>query len=125
MKASELRIGNFVHLKGYPAVEFPLSERRALMVLTKGYGVEPIPLTEDWLVRFGFEKKTELNYERDLVRKLVYKSERAVNDKIKIFDFKTGEFSAWNSGYLNTIKHVHQLQNLYFALTGNELLINA
>lgn len=76
--------------------------------------IEPIPLTEEWLLKFGFERTC--NHPK--------------HDWIK------GEFKICydvdNDGYIISelldisipIKYVHQLQNLYFALTGEELTLN-
>lgn len=69
--------------------------------------VSPIPLTEEWLLKFGFEKKRDFFH-------LDYES-------FCIFLDKKGYYTHINCGNLY-IKHVHQLQNLYFALTGKELV---
>ncbi len=69
----------------------------------------PIPLTEEWLIKFGLEKDTETDYRWFLEDWLAYD----VDDNcIRIAD-------SWEFGKL---KYVHQLQNLYFALTGKELI---
>ena len=75
--------------------------------------IKPIPLTEEWLVKFGFENGTT----QDL--KVI------TNATITKNGMREG---VWNL-YLGhnaidvNFKYVHQLQNLYFALTGNELQI--
>ena len=69
---------------------------------------EPIPLTEEWLVKLGFEKLEGWD-------DMYY---------FKIGDFQIYEYNV--SGYEFDdfeIKHVHQLQNLYFALTNEELIL--
>ena len=68
--------------------------------------IHPIPLTEEWLVRFGFELNA--NKYRTNDSKLICH---------KMIDVKISG-SKYN---LKHIKYVHQLQNLYFALTGEEL----
>lgn len=67
--------------------------------------IQPIPLTEEIILKFGFEKKGDFWF---------------VKSGIKIENRNNG-FSYFR--YLNEIKilSVHQLQNLYFALTGEEL----
>jgi hypothetical protein len=81
-------------------------------------GFEPIPLTEEWLLKFGFEKSNDLDSFYHL---------RLINDWTKLFyDPKHGvcELSVSNHGaMIRKLKSVHQLQNLYFALTGEELII--
>ena len=78
--------------------------------------VKPIPLTEEWLLRFGFEETTDkgliLYYELSSGAYL-----EKVGEVLRLFD---------RGGYMlshDNLKHVHQLQNLYFALTSEELTI--
>ena len=70
--------------------------------------IKPVLLTEEWLVKFGFEKDGH-------------------NFKMKgyTFNLKTGNLWWHNKNLisLKSITFVHQLQNLYFALTGEELTI--
>jgi hypothetical protein len=125
MKAAELRIGNY-HL--YKIVDI-MDERQEwwescktdihdLIILDKKEcpNYAPIPLTEEWLLKLGFEKM-EFNhsnsYHLDLVFcGIVYNYEGIIEMHLQEDEI-----------CLNHIKHVHQLQNLYFALTGEELLI--
>ena len=114
MKASDLRIGNLVYnvLKEVITVD---SIRDAGV---NGYSIEtikPIPLTEEWLLKFGFDK---------------YRTDKAINYKKGLLRFtfaNKGVFKGKNflmiANIINykNINHVHQLQNLYFALTGEEL----
>lgn len=83
---------------------------------------KPIPLTEEWLVRLGFELQTDDEDEPDNLDKTFYTngSEMQIETDggIKIL-FSGMDFPE----FTNHIKHVHQLQNLYFALTGRELII--
>ncbi len=67
-------------------------------------------LTEEWLEKFGFKYIEGLWVKKDLSMGL------------KNTDYD-GDGNKWHFviGYmLIEIKHVHQLQNLYFALTGEE-----
>ena len=71
---------------------------------------KPILLDEDWLIKFGILKW--LNKE--------------IWSKKGVMIYHHSK-DGWCYGKARTrvkIKHVHQLQNLYFALTGNELTIN-
>lgn len=123
MKASELRIGSLLRDKvsktELKVIE--LTEKdiityvidRSLFPLKNGWGIEPIQLTEEWLLNFGFEK--ELGWDN-----MVYFN----NNGMHIYLCENGKES-WLE-YENDIvlKSVHQLQNLYFALTNEELIIN-
>ena len=108
MKASELRIGNLAQKNKKVK---PLSVADIAMVEIRGMkGVyEPIPLTEEWLKRFGFEKVVNGLFAIDL------------------FHYNLKEYRLYisknesNEVDFVEIKHVHSLQNLYFALTGEEL----
>ena len=78
--------------------------------------VEPIPLTEEWLMRFGFDKVLPRN------DKMYYR----LNDDFVIEEnnvFLLGDDAFEMLKLRRKIKYVHQLQNLYFALTGEELTI--
>jgi hypothetical protein len=66
---------------------------------------EPIPITEEWLLKFGYLKCSLRENHYEIKGHCIWKcNEMFLCDK---------------NGVL--IKHVHQLQNLYFALTGKEL----
>ena len=109
MEANELRIGNWVDLdKEEIAIDLEYFYWEI-----EGNGVlectEPIPLTEDWLLKFGFEKKYNEYYLGDII----------ICEEIN--DFKFG-YDFYED--ILELKHVHQLQNLYYALTEKELIYN-
>lgn len=113
MKANELRIGNLLEVGG----EF--QEKKIIKVtgnlistLEKGGKIKskPIPITEEWLKRFGFSHSFDELWEA----KSAYFP----------IQFSEGEAVYSSDMYHHTsepFKYVHQLQNLYFALTGEEL----
>ena len=111
MKATELRIGNLICNKEGTIVYVNTTHLTLLL-----YGIENefklIPLTEEWLLKFGFEKSMSWTYVIELKGnlKLVY----YLGEKGWSIGFKSySDFS--------NLEYVHQLQNLYFALTGEEL----
>lgn len=117
MKLNELRKGNFIKFSEN-GTEFIVDYFDEI-----GVGVhndkettwieadlfEPIELTEEWLLGFYFETD-----------KIIY-----WNGNISLGFFKDGFFYTPTSEILLKrgieLKYVHQLQNLYFALTGKEL----
>jgi len=124
IQANELRIGNYLHYRDKESFlevvslgsRFETINERGLL-----YGSDdieeynPIPLTEEILLKCGFEK-TKYNF------------------YIKRYNSKHYLLTNFNKGYtemcVNKIcggqavtKYLHQLQNLYFALTGEELEI--
>jgi hypothetical protein len=115
MKANELRIGNFINRND---IKLPLTEFSFDLVKVL-YNYSPIPLTEEWLLKFGFENMTSNERfpwweHKDFIyldfRILLYENN---------FYFDNG--ASEHCG--QPLKYVHQLQNIYFALTGEELTI--
>lgn len=131
MQVNELRIGNYVNVPTQPN---PVQVVCSIMPAHAGTShtiehlelggylmpyefIEPIPLTEEWLVKLGFEKTYESAFrlKYDLPCNFIG------------FDFSKTEDKSMDGlrfyGRYFKIKYVHQLQNLYFALTGEELTI--
>jgi hypothetical protein len=109
MKASELRIGNIVR---YGANNRVLDAELFLQLLKYTTPFDPIPLTEEWKLKFGF-KKTEwdnFNSYRLMIGNNDYTIVLYSDGNCEVGDIITCK-----------IEYVHQLQNLYFALTGEEL----
>jgi hypothetical protein len=107
MKASELRIGNSIMQDD--DLVFVTWWRLELMENNK-IEYKPIPLTEEWLIEFRFRKnKYDIRYWYYHGFKVKFNSKREITFRV--------------SGVWYKIKYVHQLQNLYFALTGEELTI--
>ena len=130
MQARELRIGNIVKAMCYDDKTFheqtivsqidedEIGHDAVGMVWSNNSneieGIKPIPLTEQWLLDFGFENGVlELNssYKLRLTQETHY--ERSVY----LENIRTSILM------IISVKHVHQLQNLYFALTQKELII--
>ncbi len=81
------------------------------------YEIEPIPLTEEWLVKFGLKRSdTDLNrfYMCDVDIYIFTDKERKPTHIV---------FNPSSGTLYVTLLHAHQLQNLYFALTGEELTL--
>ena len=113
MEARELRIENLVSFYGkrnFPITGISVKTVRHKALICCVSDLEPIPLTVEWLVNFGFE--VEEDY---YVSVLSYDF-----GEIKIYPSPNGFF--FIEGVIQKhIKSVHELQNLYFALTGDEL----
>ena len=106
MKASELRIGNLI--KDRAKVVEVENHHFSLLESYHKEDFQPIPLTEEWLLKFGFETKDKVFWD--------------------VGNFRVGQDRWGGYDYVNRrvdidLKYVHQLQNLYFALTGEELTI--
>jgi len=117
MKASELRIGNLV-MDGKDIEQ--VNARMIDMLVKIEADFDPIPLTEEWLLKLGFK---QCGYEM-----LSWKHETLLPsfnlDGINWADFDEPDYQFLNykvADEILRIDYVHQLQNLYFALTGEEL----
>ncbi len=119
MKAEELMIGNYLHSK-LTNQDFSVSAED-IMCISQGLddgNVHPIELTEKWLVKFGFERDGKYDWELNANGVLFYgmcDDRQPINTSIGIFNLPDSKIK---------IKHVHQLQNLYFALTSQHLTLN-
>ena len=114
MKITELRIGNlFIEENSKEIIEvIGLEKNRVVFsgIFLYKWQAIPIPLTEEWLVKFGFEEKGSFYR---------IKGSRFV----EIISHCEGLDVCSQSILLSHIKHVHQLQNLYYALTNEHLTI--
>lgn len=134
MNAQELRIGNLINYKVYDKVdprkewlEVSKIDAQDLIFLEKSpdnIDYRPIPLTEEVITKFGFNC---INRPK-MFFKLYHNNENA--DFSSLILKEVGNNPIWvyagnNRWTINPftveIKYAHQLQNLYFALTGTEL----
>lgn len=114
MDKREIRIGNVVGATLAGEIHGNLSP----YVIGGGRDIDnaewffPLPLTEEWLVRFGFVSGVEWKtlYMKGGVGVWWYPERNSV--MLHGYKFKTINYY-----------YVHQLQNLYFALTGEELVL--
>ena len=88
-------------------------------------GLEPIPLTEEWLIRFGFVCVCDIDgiHTIRLSESLELCVITGSENETRIEKFIASEMSDMEVSILINTNYIHQLQNLYFALTGEELTI--
>ena len=124
MKSQELRIGNWVRIgnetRQWSASDFWLLDRSGVSI--NDADISPIPLSKEWLSKFGAT-----------VGKIGFKIPLPNNhpfvliiDKITLcVEIDNSNQSLAHESYplFDWVKYVHQLQNLYFCLTGEELTI--
>ena len=120
MKANELRVGNWVNDELYGDFEIiglinfkdgNQSAYKSLEYYPQSQDTDklnPIPLTEEWLIKFGFEKHITIDTYPTFAKQM--------------FNWNDSILYLIGCGFINHIKYVHQLQNLYFALTNEELI---
>lgn len=130
MKADELKIGNYVYIPTMGEIILPsivFKQVRAINIfgeLTFFDGIdEPeftypalhctgVPITEEWLLKLGIKDRTlHING----VDFRLFRATEENGQDCYVLDV---------IDYFPLIRYVHQLQNLYFTLTGKELTIN-
>ena len=119
MKKEELRIGNHISFKG--KWDGIIEELRSGSVTIKDndgvfpYDVfEGIALTEELLLRLGFEKDSGGYHLEDIYSLSI--SENKYREYLVCFNDR------WLHGELK-LTEVHQLQNMYYCFTGKELTL--
>ena len=128
MNANELRIGDLVNVSGFIS-EIDTISSVACWVTFLDYQedipqtqevntekLEPIPITIECLRRFGFDVRRG-----DVCDFWHIGINPLTNDWLFYIKWLYGrEYPFYKNGY-HKIIYVHQLQNLYYALTGKEL----
>lgn len=106
IQANELRIGNWLLFTDFPVYNNPVQVRQGeLKQEWLDWFAKPIPLTPEILEKCGFENWDKNKYSNDILC-------LTINGE--------GFLYLANQRHVN-IFYLHQLQNLYFALTGEEL----
>jgi hypothetical protein len=137
MKANELRIGNYVvppvgcepHIGEITAINLDrydcelIDDNYEEYVSISQFGkireLNPVPITKEWLLKFGFKEFIDFGSKSGIYEKLpLCGFTYSLNTKKIMILHKGNAVSHWLD--IQT-QYVHQLQNLYFALTGEEL----
>lgn len=132
VKENEIRLGNW--FKDYSDKPFQFSKEEFLTLCLETAEVdeiikEPIALTEEWLLKFGFEKHINETQIDGIEMKLQisgygrdgswFSSCGKLNGGLSVLCLCRGNY------FSNNLEFVHELQNLYFCLTGQELSVVA
>jgi hypothetical protein len=127
MDVKELRIGNWIQSRGYERQVREVYTNRVLITktphLTLNYieektgihikSIEPIPLTEEWLIKYGFKYDGHTYYSKKIDKDTQFSI---------IVDIGREKGYLVNIGIkLIKLDYVHKLQNLYFELRDEEL----
>jgi hypothetical protein len=125
MQKNELMIGNLVNYQNITYSVYEITKECAILQDVSANKVvlfdelSPVPLTEHWFLEFGFAfKKTEKSnsYSKDSFRANFITDGRF---KGKMYLIYANCFQ-WEKCEVNM--YVHKLQNLYFALTNEDIL---
>ena len=143
MKANELRIGNYyragLEIKGSREAKLnPMDGNRVIRLAIEHFQVfvnapmivemiNPIELTEEWLVKFGFVTDG-VTFDREVPFVFHYGYRFSLYNTGNAVDFNRSGwavrvFQSKQTIEIGRIQHVHQLQNIFFALTNEELNI--
>jgi len=122
-----LSIGNFIKRNGIVVT----IDARSIFDIWNDEGIvklgyEPIPITMEWIEKFGFVFE-ELDDEPTLEEQSYRKAIRGYGSKAFEIEFNSCEDTFtlnFITGELINYKYVHELQNLYYMLTGSELSLN-
>ena len=136
IQANELRIGNFISMdfagptdctvvaidqdQIFYIPRLKVEEKTDLLRSLMVY-VNPIPLTEEWLFKVGFVFDLKDDEYKDGVHNEVFSGSICVQKRHGNSNHK------WELSIgcidIRFFNYLHELQNLYFALTGKELKI--
>jgi len=97
-------IADFVAGLDYCQIDYRTNKKHWLI------NIKPIEITEEWLMKIGYEKMPSGTYLQPNLGNFIWFEEGL---KCSI----AGEY------YPENIKYIHQLQNLHFALTQRELAV--
>ncbi len=121
VQANELMIGNLVNLVSLDGdvleIEIMASDIEFCDENENDFNIcyKPILITGEWLLKFGF--KHALSGMEKFPLKTI---NRMKADSLTEYELCIGVENLW----LTKIKYIHQLQNLYYALTGEELTLS-
>ena len=113
MKAEELRLGNKATAYG-KEIEISASDFAVLAMYgakNENHPYSPIPLTEEWLLKLGAEENEGC----------------FIHDRFKLQHHDVYKFwyvfDVTLMAYITKVEFVHEWQNVYFALNGEELTV--
>jgi len=120
MEVNELRIGNMIDYGSIIGLVSVISKRQIVIKTKKSIYKDRIDefsciiLNDQWLLDFGFEKKSLHNINNDFY---------FIKDGLFFCEHTTEKICYENRAIDIKIKYVHQWQNLYYTLTNKELTI--
>lgn len=126
IRASELRINNIVEADGIIQRVYRIWQNGAELVEQEDgdddldyheNDIYPVKLTEEYLLKFGFEITKQTKEDNNI---WTFIGSECKFELEQIIDFHLYD----NMCFGTQINYVHQLQNLYFALTNEELLLS-
>lgn len=129
IEVTEFRIGNYVNTKYGNLKVFTINELGLEIQDNSGWidyinseNLKPIELTEEILLKIKGVKQTGLTFIIDKYILWLYDGKSYAFMLYNEKDDLSGDLKVYSTE-LTKVKYLHQLQNLYFALTNQELEI--
>lgn len=127
MKAKNIRIGNFLLACGELET---VTEIHTDFFYTNKFKsawaeITGIEINENWIQKLGFKKTNHVHKDKS-VTPITYKIGKRTrlqwDSENNLSEIDTGSLMfVYDESLIKTIKYVHELQNLFFEITSNEL----
>ncbi|HMT68757.1 MAG TPA: hypothetical protein PKD16_01275 [Saprospiraceae bacterium] len=132
---NELRIGSIIkYLRADLIVKIKIVDNKLLSILTNQENQidrschYPIGLTKEWFKKLGFieyENEYDTTYEIEIEDGYKLESVKSLHSYTSFLLREVNNVTGDQLFFLpHNIEYVHQLQNLYFSLTGKELILS-
>ena len=124
MKPTELRIGNLVCYNGKVVkveqitkhkIGYHTKPNETRMNYARLCEIEPIPITEEWLTKIGFVKR--------IYSDKIFAYGGGMLSTVYFIESTMIDIRTEDNDATILCKHLHQLQNAYYLVTGKELEI--
>jgi hypothetical protein len=116
MKSTDLRLGNLILLHGFPR-ELTKQMFKIAVITTNCEGIKPVKISVELLLNFGFKTRITIGHS---VQYFIGENPVTHDWLFDILWIKGDDYPFYRNGHFK-IKTVHQLQNLFHSLTGQEL----
>lgn len=132
MKLTELRIGNWVMQTEFPDRKMSVQEIKKNGVSCQYKGQQNTEIAGIRSSYFGYESIQPIPLTLEIIDKTLFRENGIWCYKHRVFLDKVNE-TEWEvrmifhpnlNGMVTPVKYLHQLQNIYFSLTQEELIIN-
>lgn len=119
---NEIRVGNWVSKDGN---QYPTTTDTANFI-ARGVELDGIPLDKDWLLKFGFSNIERTNIYVKVMYSMGGEPLKSMAVYLDVYDYTVALFDYYTGRKKTELLHrdyryVHELQNLYHALTYSEL----
>lgn len=141
MDVTELRVGNLVSQKylglkhegmaviedGHYWADMPIFVKDIVGYSKYPENCNPITLTEEWHNNFGVKKNgfNSFEYQIETAKKIIFSGDyiylRDIENSYGVEGINDNLCTLWSNDKRGRSIYVHEWQNLYFALTGQEL----